>query len=138
MQQERVYDADWKKYTPLKANYQHKFTNQQTNPCHICIIANNKMDGQKSIWLQQLRYLSSSDQIFNFTFFLTNNMDDTTHTFYYHLKSCNATVFFYPLSTYNEVTVQVLDEDPLDGTRPISQYWVNRNFKKLLVSSHYI
>ena len=124
IRQDRIYDAHWKLYNPLRTSDMHKFSSKKTASCNICVIANNNMDGQKIIWLQQLHHLTTSEHIFNFTFFLMINMEDSRETFYYHLKLYNATVFSYPLSTYNEITMQVLEEDPLDGTLPIAKYWV--------------
>ena len=93
---------------------------------HLCIWASNKLDGQKSIWLQQVKYLDPSRSKFSFTWILTTDVtNNQSNTVLHQLNQLNVTVVATPFNN-NPISIDSLSEDPLDGTLPASEVWVSK------------
>ena len=119
---ERVHSDVWK-HTPLPPPAALETTDQSKSPSRICIWGSNKMDGQKMIWLQQVQHLSPAD--FAFTWILTTNIDDdSANTPYNTLKGLPNVVIQKTPFNENPIPLDSLEEDPLDGSPPVSLFWV--------------
>lgn len=87
-------------------------SNRQTDaPLRICIWGSNKLDGQKSIWIQQIEQLVGSD--FSFTWILTTNTSGAgTLKVLSHLQHPPQIVN----SPFENLAIQMSDFDEIPGT----------------------
>ena len=117
----------------------------------ICIWGSNVMDGQKQIWLQQIEYMNQTEFLFHWILSKDSlNENETNNNSNNQLKRITveeilSTKFLYvevshnPLLS-NPIQLEWLNEQPNDGSIPVSQIWDNNNeiLFKYIIKRFYI
>lgn len=131
IQEHRVFPSLHK--TSSHGRYQKESTQSNANarkdPKILCIWGANRLDGQKQIWIQQIRHLNP--RMFSFVWILSAGVEDTHKGTVRHMLSNNMTNVRLVVSPYYDIplSLDLLDQSPDDGTAPASQVWEGKESK---------
>lgn len=94
------------------------------DPIHICIWGSNKLDGQKSIWINQVQHLTkhSSSTAYNFTWILTSNSSGVGTLKVLSELTSPPQIISSPFENFG-INKEDLFQSPGDGTPPFFELW---------------
>lgn len=91
-----------------------------SSPKILCIWGSNKMDGQRSIWIQQIKHFDPA----RFTFvWIIPGEDSRVGTVRHILNNTSNVKFVLNPFQYISITFDELQQDPGDGAPPASEVW---------------